>query len=277
MKSQTSPEAQLRERDRDDRAVRRPRRRRRRRRPAEEQRRPQPAQARRRDRGEDCKKGAVTSGKLAPKAVIAGKLGPNAVLPGNIGNGAITSAKIGAGAVIASSIKNGVDHHQQADQRSRDHGETRRRRGHQPILANGSVTPAKLSNEVGPIVATLKSGQTLRGVFDVGGSGESTEPASSAPRQRSSSRCWPPPAAERACCTARDQRQPARASAAATRRRRRPRASSASTSPKQRPRKQRSAIDAGSNNRLGFGLWRRIQRSRNGQLRPGPVWAVTAP
>ena len=37
-----------------------------------------------------------------------------------------------------------------------------------PIIANGSVTPAKLSKEFGPMLATLKSGQTLRGVFDLG-------------------------------------------------------------------------------------------------------------
>jgi hypothetical protein len=40
-----------------------------------------------------------------------------------------------------------------------------------PILANGSVTPAKLSGEIGGTVSTLKAGQTLRGVFVVGPSG----------------------------------------------------------------------------------------------------------
>ncbi len=37
-----------------------------------------------------------------------------------------------------------------------------------PILANGSVTPNKLSEGFGPLLATLKTGQTLRGVFDLG-------------------------------------------------------------------------------------------------------------
>jgi hypothetical protein len=104
------------------------------------------------------RKAAVTSGKLAPKAVVAGKLAPNAVLPGNIGNGAITSAKIGAGAVIAASIKNGVV--------------TTNKLANEAVtaakLGKGAVTPTKLSDDFGPIVSTLKSGQTLRGVFDLG-------------------------------------------------------------------------------------------------------------
>jgi hypothetical protein len=104
------------------------------------------------------RKAAVISGKLAPKSVIAGKLGPNAVLPGNIGNGAITSAKIGAGAVIASSIKNGVV--------------TTNKLANEAVtaakLGKGAVTPAKLSDDFGPLLGTLKSGQTLRGVFDLG-------------------------------------------------------------------------------------------------------------
>jgi hypothetical protein len=105
------------------------------------------------------RKQAVTSGKLAPKSVIAGKLGPNAVLPGNIGNGAITSAKIGAGAVIASSIKNGVV---TTNKLANANVTTAK-------LADGSVTNAKLGPEVLGTVSTLKPGQTLRGVFDVGG------------------------------------------------------------------------------------------------------------
>jgi hypothetical protein len=104
------------------------------------------------------RKQAVTSGKLAPKSVIAGKLGPNSVLPGNIGNGAVSSAKIGAGAVIASSIKNGVV---TTNKLANANVTTAK-------LADGSVTNAKLGAEVGPLLGTLKTGQTLRGVFDVG-------------------------------------------------------------------------------------------------------------
>jgi hypothetical protein len=104
------------------------------------------------------RKQAVTSGKLAPKSVIAGKLGPNSVLPGNIGNGAVSSAKIGAGAVIASSIKNGVV---TTNKLANANVTTAK-------LADGSVTNAKLGAEVGPLLGTLKTGQTLRGVFDLG-------------------------------------------------------------------------------------------------------------
>lgn len=106
----------------------------------------------------DLRRGAVKAGKLARRAVVAGKLGNNAVLPGNILNGAVTSAKIGNGAVIARSIKNGVV--------------TTNKLANEAVttakLAKGSVTPAKLSDDFGPLVGTLKSGQTLRGVFDLG-------------------------------------------------------------------------------------------------------------
>jgi hypothetical protein len=117
------------------------------------------------------RKAAVTSGKIAPKAVVAGKLGPNAVLPGNIANGAITSAKIGAGAVIASSIKNGVITTNKLTNNAVTTAKLAAGSVTTPILANGAVTPAKLSSDFGPIVSTLKSGQTLRGVFDLGAPG----------------------------------------------------------------------------------------------------------
>jgi trimeric autotransporter adhesin len=107
------------------------------------------------------RKKAVTSGKLAPGSVVNGKLGANAVGPGNIGNGAVTSAKIGAGAVIASSIKNGVV--------------TTNKLANEAVstakLGKESVTLAKLGPDVAPLLGTLRSGQTLRGVFDVGGDG----------------------------------------------------------------------------------------------------------
>jgi hypothetical protein len=101
---------------------------------------------------------AVTSGKISQGAVGPGKLGANAVGPGNIGNGAITSAKIGAGAVIAASIKNGVI----TTNKLQNEAVTAAK------LGKGSVTLAKLGDEVAPLLGTLKSGQTLRGVFDLG-------------------------------------------------------------------------------------------------------------
>jgi hypothetical protein len=115
------------------------------------------------------KKGAVTSGKLAPKSVVAGKLGPNSVSPGNIGNGAITSAKLAAGSVLASTIKNGVITNPKLANGVINTAKLAANSVTTPILANGSVTPAKLSTEIGGTVSTLKTGQTLRGVFDIGG------------------------------------------------------------------------------------------------------------
>lgn len=108
------------------------------------------------------RKQAVTSGKIATGAVISGKLGVNAVTPNNIGNGAVTSAKIGANAVLATAIKNGVV--------------TGNKLSNEAVtaskLAKESVTIGKLGPEVAPLLGTLKSGQTLRGVFDIGGEGK---------------------------------------------------------------------------------------------------------
>lgn len=105
------------------------------------------------------KRKSVTAAKLAPKSVIAGKLGPNSVGPGSIGNGAVTTAKLAEAAVIAATIKNGVV----TTNKLTNEAVTSAK------LAKGSVTLAKLGEEVAPLLGTLKSGQTLRGVFDVGG------------------------------------------------------------------------------------------------------------
>jgi hypothetical protein len=116
------------------------------------------------------KRGAVTSGKIAPKGVTAGKLGANAVLPGNLGDGIITTAKISDSAVIASTIKNGVittnklNNGAVATAKLGDGAVTSGK------LADGAVTPNKLSaGVIGTLLSTLKSGETLRGVFDLGG------------------------------------------------------------------------------------------------------------
>jgi hypothetical protein len=116
------------------------------------------------------RKGAITSGKLAPQSVTAGKLGANAVLPGNLGNGIISTAKIAAGAVVASSIKNGVI----TTNKLANGNVTTQKLAESAVstakLADKSVTPAKLSfaTSAPGTVSPLASGQTLRGVFDVG-------------------------------------------------------------------------------------------------------------
>jgi hypothetical protein len=128
------------------------------------------------------KRAAVTSGKLRAKAVTAGKLGPNAVLPGNLGNGVVTTAKIGNGAVIARSIKNNVvttnklNNNAVTTQKLANGSVTTANLANGAVnnraLENGSVTPNKLSNDFGPLYTNLKSGQTLRGSFAVGGAGK---------------------------------------------------------------------------------------------------------
>jgi len=104
------------------------------------------------------KRAAVTSGKLAPKAVVAGKLGANAVLPGNLGKGIITTDKLSENAVIASKMKNGV-----VTTNKLNNGAVTTAK-----LGDGSVTLGKLADGVAPLLGTLKPGQTLRGVFDLG-------------------------------------------------------------------------------------------------------------
>jgi hypothetical protein len=115
------------------------------------------------------RKQAVTSGKLAPKSVINGKLGPNSVGPGNIGNGAVTTAKLAAGSVIASTIKNGVITTSKLSNEAVTTAKLANEAVTSAKLGKGSVTAAKLSDEIGPLIGALKTGQTLRGAFDVGG------------------------------------------------------------------------------------------------------------
>lgn len=209
------------------------------------------------------RKAAVTSGKLAPKSVIAGKLGQNAVLPGNIGNGAITSAKIGAGAVIAASIKNGVV--------------TTNKLANEAVtaakLGKGAVTPAKLSDDFGPVLGTLKSGQTLRGVFDLGGSVKSTEAASFRSAQTFQFPLLNNPTANVLAVGANSAACSGLGGGNTT-----PQAAggqlcvyiTAAT-----PEAELS-IDPGSNSRLGFGLLAKFKNAEADNFVQG-VWAVTAP
>ncbi len=115
------------------------------------------------------RRAAVTAGKLAPKSVIAGKLGRNAVIADNLGKGVVNTEKIAGGGVRAVNIKNGVvttnKLHKQAV--------TTARLGKESVttakLGKESVTSGKLGPEVAPLLGALRSGQTLRGIFDLGG------------------------------------------------------------------------------------------------------------
>jgi hypothetical protein len=126
------------------------------------------------------RKKAVTSAKLATGAVTIGKLGPNSVGPSNIGNGAITSAKLGPSSVLASAIKNGVVTTNKLNNEAVTTGKLANEAVSSAKLGKGSVTVAKLSDEIGPLLGTLKSGQTLRGVFDVGSTGPAEDLARAA-------------------------------------------------------------------------------------------------
>jgi hypothetical protein len=209
------------------------------------------------------RRAAVTSPKLAPKSVIVGKLGPSAVLPGNIVDGGITSRKIAASAVIASSIKNGVV---TANKLANEAVTTAK-------LGKGSVTAAKLSDDVAPLLGTLRSGQTLRGTFDLGGETKVTRAAQSFQFPLTN-----PPAAPEANILAADSSSTAcpgvKGGNAQT-----PEAAAgqlcvyikttAGTNPK-------LAFDAGSVNRLGFGLTANFDiESASNQIQG--FWAVTAP
>jgi hypothetical protein len=133
------------------------------------------------------RKQAVTAGKIAPKAVVAGKLGPNAVLPGNLGAGIIDSSKISAAAVTAEKIKNNVittnklNNNAVTSQKIATSGVGTANLAESAVttakLAKESVTSAKLAPEALNNVSTLKTGQTLRGVFNVGGYEEATTTA----------------------------------------------------------------------------------------------------
>ncbi len=220
------------------------------------------------------KKAAVTSGKLAPKSVVAGKLGPNAVLTGNIGNGAITSAKLGAGSVLASTIKNGVITAPKLGKGIVNTEKLAANAVTNPILANGSVTPNKLSDEFGPIVSTLKSGQTLRGVFDVGGSNATNTNAASF---RASQTFQFPLLA-----TPAPNVVPVGTTTPAC-----PGLGGGNTTPQAAagqlciyivgatPEAELS-VDTGSNNRLGFGLLAKFKEAKTDNFVQG-LWAVTAP
>lgn len=128
---------------------------------------------------------AVRAGKIAPRAVVAGKLGPRAVLPSNLGAGIISTSKIAAQAVNASRIKNNVvttnklNNRAVTTQKMSDDAVTTPKLADQAVttakLADGAVTAAKLNGEVLNNVYPLKSGQTLRGVFDIGGTESKAE------------------------------------------------------------------------------------------------------
>lgn len=222
---------------------------------------------------------AVTYGKIARGAVGPGKLGANAVGPSNIGNGAVTSAKIGGGAVIAASIRNGVV----TTNKLQNNAVTNAKLGANAVntgnINNGAVTPAKLSNEFGPLLGTLKSGQTLRGVFNLGGSAAAADPGAGEEAisfRDSQSFVFP-----LVNTPATNVLAPGATSAAC------PGLGGGGTTPQAAAGQlcvytvtstpgAELTIDAGTANRLGFGLLAKFAKAKDDNLVQG-VWAVTAP
>ncbi|HTR74891.1 MAG TPA: hypothetical protein VMH33_06470 [Solirubrobacterales bacterium] len=123
-------------------------------------------------------KQAVTSGKIAPQAVVAGKLGANAVLPGNLGAGIISTDKISASAVTAEKIKNNVVTTNKLNNSAVTSQKIATSGVATSNLAPSSVTKEKIAAGVLGNVETLKSNQTERGVFSLGGTKEATKDAS---------------------------------------------------------------------------------------------------
>jgi hypothetical protein len=138
--------------------------------------------------GKAIRKQAVTAGKIAPKAVVAGKLGPNAVLPGNLGAGIISTSKIAAQAVTAEKIKNNVVTTNKLNNKAVTSAKLAEKAVAtanlnelavtSPKIANGAVTKEKIAAGVIGNVETLKSTQTERGVFSLGGTKEKGKDAS---------------------------------------------------------------------------------------------------
>lgn len=217
---------------------------------------------------------AVTSGKLAPRSVKSGKLAPNSIGPGNIGNGAVTTAKIGAGAVIARSIKNNVVTTNKLNNNAVTSQKLAANAVETNNLVNGSVTMAKLSNEVGPLIGTLKSGQTLRGVFDLGGSTDTI--AGPASYRSSETFQFPLLNTPTANVLALGDNSPACAGLGGGNTT--PLAAAGQlcvyitgTTPE-----AELSVDVGSSNRLGFGLVAKFKKAEDENFVRG-VWAVTAP
>ena len=89
------------------------------------------------------------------------KLPKKSVGPKQLKNGAVRSKKIHKDAVNASKIKSGAVGRSEVANGAIGTGE----------IANKAVTRGKLADDVAPLLGTLRTGQTLRGSFDIGATG----------------------------------------------------------------------------------------------------------
>ena len=105
------------------------------------------------------KNGAVTSKKIHKDAVNANKIKSGSVGRSELANGAVGTGKISNSAVITKKLANGAV----------GTGKISNSAVTTAKLANGAVTTAKVDSNSLPFLSTLKTGQTLRGSFNLGG------------------------------------------------------------------------------------------------------------
>jgi hypothetical protein len=118
------------------------------------------------------RQGAVNSGKIAPNAVSAGHIVNGTIINSKLGNGAVSASKLGKSSVTNSAISNGVVGTNKLGNDVVISAKLGKEAVTTEKLKNGSVTAAKLDSEVGPLVGSLRSGQTLRGIVYASGTDE---------------------------------------------------------------------------------------------------------
>ena len=116
------------------------------------------------------RKEAVTNRKIRSGAVSASKIAKGAVTAGKLAGGAVGSSALANGAVINSKLANGVVGTNKLGNEAVTTSKLAKEDVTTEKIKNGAVTNAKLGSDVGPFVGdNLRSGQTLRGQFAVGG------------------------------------------------------------------------------------------------------------
>ena len=116
------------------------------------------------------RKEAVNNHKIRAGAVSASKIDSGAVGGAALANGAVGNSKLANNAVTNSKIANGVVGTNKLGNEVVTTSKLAKEDVTTEKLKNGSVTSAKLDSDVGPFAGSnLRSGQTLRGQFAVGG------------------------------------------------------------------------------------------------------------
>ena len=122
------------------------------------------------------KKGAVNSAKIAAGAITGGKLAANSISSSALRGEAVVAAKLAKNSVTNAAIANGVVGTNKLGNEVVQTAKLQKEGVTTEKLKNGAVTTAKLGDEIGPLLGTLRSGQTLRGVVYA----SATDPTASA-------------------------------------------------------------------------------------------------